>query len=135
MNWLLNRLREPSTWRGLVWLATGFGVTLKPEVWEQVTAVGMALAGLIGVLTRDDPKTVQLQLPPIDLVGKPEGDDAAGAGAVPVSDAAVPAAGRDSLHPAEYIPRMRVVRPAEMPAERGRGPGPADGNPPAGWNG
>ena len=51
MNWLISRFKEPSTYRGLVWLLTAFGVTLKPEVWEQITAVGMAVAGLIGVLT------------------------------------------------------------------------------------
>lgn len=65
MNWLIKRLREPSTWRGLIWLATAFGVTLRPEVWEQITAVGMAVAGLIGVLTSEPQK-----LPPIELVGQ-----------------------------------------------------------------
>ena len=76
MNWLLARLREPSTYRGLVWLATACGVTLRPEVWEQVMTLGMALAGLIGVLTRDplphvppdDPKDDQPKEPdhPVD---------------------------------------------------------------------
>ncbi len=45
--WVVARLREPSTWRGLVWLLTACGVTLRPEIWEQITAVGMAIAGLI----------------------------------------------------------------------------------------
>ncbi len=53
MNWLLERLREPSTYRGLVWLLTACGVTLRPEVWEQITAVGMAAAGMLGVAMRD----------------------------------------------------------------------------------
>ena len=73
--WVVARLREPSTWRGLVWLLTACGVTLRPEIWEQITAVGMAIAGLIGVLTRE-PENISL--PPIDLVGKsaPGGADA-----------------------------------------------------------
>ena len=61
MNRLIQRLRdpstwrEPSTWRGLVWLLTAAGVTLSPEVWEQLMAVGMAVAGLLGVLLREGP--------------------------------------------------------------------------------
>lgn len=64
---MLARLREPSTWRGLIWLLTALGVTLRPEVWEQITALGMAAAGLIGVLTHDP-------LPPIELQGRATGD-------------------------------------------------------------
>lgn len=70
MKWLAARLREPSTWRGLVWLLTACGVSLSPELWEQITAVGMAVAGLIGVLTREEPTTVEIQLPKIDLIGQ-----------------------------------------------------------------
>lgn len=62
--WWIDRLREPSTYRGLIWLATALGVTLKPEVWEQITAVGMALAGLMGVLTSEAPKNVSIHLLP-----------------------------------------------------------------------
>lgn len=66
--WVVARLKEPSTWRGIVWLATTLGVSLKPEVWEQVVAVGMAVAGLIGILSSEPPKT----LPPIEPVGRSE---------------------------------------------------------------
>ena len=55
MSWILDRLKEPTTWRGLVWVATACGVTLNPEIWQQITAVGMALAGLLGVLTKEKP--------------------------------------------------------------------------------
>ncbi len=48
--WLLARLREPSTWRGLVWLATVAGLSLRPDQAEAIVTVGMALAGLLGVL-------------------------------------------------------------------------------------
>jgi hypothetical protein len=70
MKWLTARLREPSTWRGLIWLLTACGVTLRPEVWEQVTAIGMATAGLLGVLTSEAPKTARAELPAIELLGK-----------------------------------------------------------------
>ena len=75
MNWILARLREPSTWRGVAWLLTALGVSLSPDAWAHITTAGMAVAGLIGVLSRED----EIQLPPIDLVGqsqavRPEGD-------------------------------------------------------------
>lgn len=70
LNWIVARLREPSSWRGLIWLLTACGVTLRPEIWEQITAVGMAAAGLLGVLSREEPTRVEIQLPSIDLVGQ-----------------------------------------------------------------
>ena len=70
MNWLLARLREPSTWRGLVWLLTALGVSLSPDAWAHITTIGMAAAGLIGAITREEPTQVEIQLPPIDLIGK-----------------------------------------------------------------
>jgi len=116
VNWLIARLKEPSTWRGLIWLATAFGVSLRPEVWEQITAVGMAVAGLIGVITRENPP-VRVELPPIELVAK--------AGAVSDPDAGVVAGD----------PAAGGLRGDALPAERGRGPGAMDGDPETGWNG
>ena len=49
ISFLFIRLSEPSTWRGLVWLITAFGVALSPDAKEAIAALGMALAGLIGV--------------------------------------------------------------------------------------
>ena len=49
MDYLIEKLKEPSTWKGLVWLVTAFGVALSPDEKEAIAALGMALAGLIGV--------------------------------------------------------------------------------------
>jgi hypothetical protein len=75
MNWILARLREPSTWRGLVWLLTVFGVALKPDQVEAIILAGMALAGLLGVFLKDptrnpEERTRVADLPPIDLQGR-----------------------------------------------------------------
>jgi len=87
MNWWLARLREPSTWRGLVWLATVSGLSLRPDQAEAIVTVGMALAGLLGVFLRDEPKTVRIELPPIALQSRPESGDAElGIGAVQPAD-------------------------------------------------
>lgn len=51
--YILDRLTERSTWLGLIALATAGGAVVEQELAEQLIAAGMAVAGLIGVLTRD----------------------------------------------------------------------------------
>lgn len=50
---MLARLREASTWRGLILLATALGLSLEPEQEEAIVVAGLGLAGLIGVLLPD----------------------------------------------------------------------------------
>jgi hypothetical protein len=53
MNWLLNRLKEESSWRGIVLLVTALGVKLDPERGEAIIALGLAVVGLINVLRKE----------------------------------------------------------------------------------
>jgi hypothetical protein len=53
INFLLNRLKEPSTWRGLILLATALGLHIKPELSEAIIVLGLALAGGLGTVTPD----------------------------------------------------------------------------------
>jgi hypothetical protein len=52
MSYLLERLSENSTWRGLVMLATALGVQLDPSQANAIIALGLALVGLINVLRK-----------------------------------------------------------------------------------
>lgn len=52
-DWLIDRFKEPSTYRGLVWLLAAFGINVAPELWMQITTIGMGLAGCIGIVTKD----------------------------------------------------------------------------------
>lgn len=54
-SYLLARATEPSTWRGVVWLLAALGLTFSPEQASAIIAAGAALAGAIGVFTRDRP--------------------------------------------------------------------------------
>ena len=56
MNYLLERLKEPSTWRGLIRLAIVGGVVIAPEHFEDFVALGLLIAGIIGVMTPDKGK-------------------------------------------------------------------------------
>lgn len=47
------RLKEASTYRGLMLILTALGVALRPEVADAIITVGVALAGLAGVLLPD----------------------------------------------------------------------------------
>lgn len=48
------RLAEASTYRGAMLIFTAAGVLIRPEVAEAVTAFGLAVAGLLGVLFPDN---------------------------------------------------------------------------------
>jgi hypothetical protein len=51
--YLLERLKEPSTWRGLTALLTAVGVALSPEQVNAIVSAGLALIGVLGVFTKD----------------------------------------------------------------------------------
>jgi len=51
--YLIEQLRQPSTWRGIVALMTAFGLVTSPERQAAIITAGMALAGLVGVFFPD----------------------------------------------------------------------------------
>jgi len=52
-NYILDRVREPSTWRGAILFLTAIGVPIAPALSEAIVTAGLGLAGLIGMLTSD----------------------------------------------------------------------------------
>jgi hypothetical protein len=52
-SYLLERLKEPSTWRGLTALLTAVGVALSPDQVNAIVSAGLALMGVLGVFTKD----------------------------------------------------------------------------------
>jgi len=53
VDWILNRLGEPSTWRGIIGIVMSAGVTISPELITQIVAAGVGLISLINVFKRD----------------------------------------------------------------------------------
>ena len=49
--WLLERLREGSTWRGLVLLLTVAGLHVSPDQANLIIQVGLGIAGSIGFIS------------------------------------------------------------------------------------
>lgn len=53
MDWILTRLTEPSTWRGIISLATSFGIVLRPELQSAIIAAGLSLIGLVNIIRKE----------------------------------------------------------------------------------
>ena len=53
MNWIAKMSKQPSTWRGLILIATAGGLTLTDFQTEAVIALGLAFAGCIGAFVSD----------------------------------------------------------------------------------
>ena len=53
--YLKARLRERSTWLGLISLVSAIGVSISPEATESIITLGIALAGGTLVVTQDTP--------------------------------------------------------------------------------
>lgn len=54
MNYIINRLKEASTWRGIVMFVAGaFGLNLGANSAELAIAIGIAASGAVGALFPD----------------------------------------------------------------------------------
>jgi hypothetical protein len=51
--YILDRAREPSTWRGAILFLTAIGVPIAPQLADAIVTAGLGLAGLIGIITPD----------------------------------------------------------------------------------
>lgn len=51
--YVVNRAKEASTWRGVIMLLTAVGLKITPEMADAIISVGIAVAGLIGMLLPD----------------------------------------------------------------------------------
>ena len=60
--YVLARLGEPSTYRGIFALLTALGIALKPEQAAAITSVGLALIGAVNVFKKDAVKLIPLAL-------------------------------------------------------------------------
>ena len=50
MSWILARLMEPSTWRGIIAVLSAAGITISPQLTSTYIPLGMAGLGLVEML-------------------------------------------------------------------------------------
>jgi hypothetical protein len=53
MEWIVARLNEASTWRGIIALISAAGVALSPDQGVAIVTAGVALAGVINVFRKE----------------------------------------------------------------------------------
>ena len=53
MAYLIDRMKEPSTWRGVILLAAGLGAHWSPESQGIIVSAGVAFAGILGAVLPD----------------------------------------------------------------------------------
>lgn len=53
MRYLLERLKEPSTWRGLCMGAAALGASWSPDHQQAIVTIGVGAAGLLGTILPD----------------------------------------------------------------------------------
>jgi len=85
MNWLLNRLKERSTWLAIFALAGLVGIKLEPEFRDAIINAILAVAAVVAFVFRENirERSTDLDqstwtpppLPPIELTGKSESSD------------------------------------------------------------
>ena len=51
--WLSERIKEPSTWRGITLIGTALGVTISPEMIDTILTVGGSIYSLILLVKKD----------------------------------------------------------------------------------
>ena len=51
--YVVNRAKEASTWRGVIMLLTAVGLNISHEMADAIIGVGIAVAGLVGMLLPD----------------------------------------------------------------------------------
>lgn len=56
MKYLLERLKEPSSWRGLFAILMALGVKLHPELQEAILSVGLSAIGLVNFFRKEKGK-------------------------------------------------------------------------------
>lgn len=105
MNWLLNRLKERSTWLAIFTMLGLVGIKLEPELRDLIVNAILAVAAIVAFVFReniherstdfDQATRSAPQLPPIELQGRP---------AAPIPDSAPEVA--DVV--ADATPRRRV---------------------------
>jgi len=57
MKYILERLSEPSTWRGLISVLTALGVKLRPDLAEAIISAGLGAMGVINVVRKEKDAT------------------------------------------------------------------------------
>lgn len=60
VNWLLDRLSENSTWRGIILTLTSAGIVIDPDQANKIIAIGLLAIGVINVIRKAPPSEAKV---------------------------------------------------------------------------
>lgn len=55
LQWILDRLKEPSTLKGLAALAGALGLVVSPDQWQAISVAVVAAVGVVEVFRKEKP--------------------------------------------------------------------------------
>jgi len=55
VDWIVARIKEPSTWRGIASVAGLVGLHLAPEQWESITTATISIIAAIEIFRKEKP--------------------------------------------------------------------------------
>lgn len=53
MDWIISRLKEPSTWSGIISVLAGFGIAIDPELAGALVGLAVAGAGVVAIVIKE----------------------------------------------------------------------------------
>lgn len=53
LSWILERLKEPTTYLGITAILSSAGIALDPELSQNIQTAGLGVAGIILFITKD----------------------------------------------------------------------------------
>ncbi len=53
LNFIIERLGETSTWRGVVSVLTGVGIKIRPDLSEYIISIGLSLIGIVNIFRKE----------------------------------------------------------------------------------
>lgn len=72
LSWIIDRLSENSTWRGIILALTGIGITIEPQLAAKITAAGLMIVGAINIFRQGAPTKAQVKEALDSKVDKPD---------------------------------------------------------------
>lgn len=53
LDWIIARLKEPTTWIGILGLFTAAGINLAPEMSNLIVTAGVSLGGVLAIVLKE----------------------------------------------------------------------------------
>ena len=52
-SWIVERLKEPSSWYAITVIATDIGINIDPSISQQIASIGAGVFGLIAFISKE----------------------------------------------------------------------------------